>query len=413
MSNILNSEDFGLKIYNRFPPKYREDDVGQNFALKRYLQALADGGFKYSIDEINGITHLIDPDKVDAKVLPVLFKHYGLEVFHGIPEEYLRYLLPRLGEAWEKKGSLSIIEFVTTALSGTKATTEVNYDPKDNPWIDIKLEMDYSLSEFVPDVEQFTRLLQNFIPFYCDMNLIYSYMFYETQVLRTRDNEFMNILDHREEKGLIPFSAGTRFYPQLGVEDRLLNSTFILNELFRWDKDPDEHEDKIIIPFNESVGLSRERSKEYYVRTTNNKAMNSTFILNEFTHTDEFLDNVVYPLINEQLQLSGSETLKEHILMTYNEIVGISRRGVLTTNQSAVLGHAILGEAVFAYTEDNSDIIKDHVKETLVDVGSLLQPVDTYTNRGYNVLNSTFFTNGGVHCYDIITKGDEQTIITY
>ena len=42
MSNILNSEDFGLKIYNRFPPKYREDDVGQNFALKRYLQALSE-----------------------------------------------------------------------------------------------------------------------------------------------------------------------------------------------------------------------------------------------------------------------------------------------------------------------------------------------------------------------------------
>ena len=45
MSNILNSEDFGLKIYNRFPPKYREDDVGQKLALKRYLQALSDGGF--------------------------------------------------------------------------------------------------------------------------------------------------------------------------------------------------------------------------------------------------------------------------------------------------------------------------------------------------------------------------------
>ena len=77
MSNILNSEYFGLKIYNRFPPKYREDDVGQNFALKRYLQALSDGGFKYSIDEINGIADLKDPDKVDSKVLPILFKQIG------------------------------------------------------------------------------------------------------------------------------------------------------------------------------------------------------------------------------------------------------------------------------------------------------------------------------------------------
>ena len=230
MSNILNSEDFGLKIYNRFPPKYREDDVGQNFALKRYLQALADGGFKYSIDEINGITHLIDPNKVDAKVLPVLFKHYGLEVFHGIPEEYLRYLLPRLGEAWEKKGSLSIIEFVTTALSGTKATTEVNYDPKDNPVIDIKLEMDYSLSEFVPDVEQFTRLLQNFIPFYCDMNLIYSYMFYINNISLV--DFFLSVFGFSDvissKKSILPVNLRSLVAVRFLLITSLLSSIFCL-----------------------------------------------------------------------------------------------------------------------------------------------------------------------------------------
>ena len=42
MSNILNSKDFGLKIYNRFPPKYREDDVEQKYALKRYIQSLSE-----------------------------------------------------------------------------------------------------------------------------------------------------------------------------------------------------------------------------------------------------------------------------------------------------------------------------------------------------------------------------------
>lgn len=188
MSNILNSEDFGLKIYNRFPPKYREDDVGQNFALKRYLQSLSDGGFKHSIDDINGITNLIDPDRVDAKVLPILFKQYGLEVFNGIPEEYLRYLLPKLGEAWSKKGSLSVVEFITSSLSGVKVTTEVSYDENENPTIDVKFEMDYSIGNYFPSAEHFSKLLKNFLPFYCDANLIYTYGFYDDASMRGRDS---------------------------------------------------------------------------------------------------------------------------------------------------------------------------------------------------------------------------------
>ena len=96
MSNILNSEDFGLKIYNRFPPKYREDDVGQKLALKRYLQALSDGGFRYIIQDTNGLLDIKDPSRTSLDILLNLYKQYGLEVFNGIPENYLRSLLPYL-----------------------------------------------------------------------------------------------------------------------------------------------------------------------------------------------------------------------------------------------------------------------------------------------------------------------------
>lgn len=204
MSNILNSEDFGLKIYNRFPPKYREDDVGQNFALKRYLQSLADGGFKYSIDEINGLTHLIDPEKVDVKVLPILFKQYGLEVYNGIPEEYLRYLLPKIGEAWSKKGSLSVVEFISSSLSGIKVSTNVTYDEDENPIVEVRFEMDYLFGNYFPNVEQLSKLLKNFLPFYCDVNLVYSYGFYDDTKLKCRDEEenIFNYLPYDESIGL-------------------------------------------------------------------------------------------------------------------------------------------------------------------------------------------------------------------
>lgn len=38
MSDRLDPKDFGLKLYNRFPPSYRADDVGQKYALRGTLK---------------------------------------------------------------------------------------------------------------------------------------------------------------------------------------------------------------------------------------------------------------------------------------------------------------------------------------------------------------------------------------
>lgn len=292
MSNILNSEDFGLKLYNRFPPKYREDDVNQNFALKRYLQSLADGGFKHSIDEINGISDLIDPDRVDAKLLPILFKHYGLEIFNGIPEQYLRYLLPKLGEAWSKKGTLSVIEFITSSLSGIKTSTNVEYDDFDNPSVEIRFEMDYNLDGYFPNSEQFDKLLDNFIPFYCDKTILYTYMFYEYQRLTVKDNG------------------------------------------------------------------------------------------------DEYL-------FNDVVEDGGSFSLRNPFI----------------TETNALFGEAIFGKAVFGVLKDYLDTHIDNITDVkTVEEGILKIPVDTLTNKNYNLLNGSFFTNGA-SSYDIITIDGRTEVV--
>lgn len=204
MSNILSSEDFGLKLYNKFPPKYREDDVDQKFALKRYLQSASDGGFKPVIEDINGLTELINPSKTRKNVLPILFRYYGLEVFNGIPESYLRYLLPKLGEAWSKKGSLSVVEFISSSLSGIKTSTEVVYDELGNPDIEVRLEMDYSMDgSYFPDIGQFKRLLENFIPFYCDLILLNSYLFSESQSVAGSDSSLAHLTENSEDSTYI------------------------------------------------------------------------------------------------------------------------------------------------------------------------------------------------------------------
>lgn len=204
MSNSLNGKDFGSKIYNRFPPKYREDDVNQQYALKRYLESIAEGGFSHSIDEIKGLTSLIDPNNVDAKVLPILFKQHGLDVFNGIPEDYLRRLLPNLGEAWSKKGSLDVLEFITSSLSGIRTKTDVSYDKDGNPLIDVRLEMDSNLGDYFPDVKQFNRILDKFLPFYSDKTLIYSYVFDDIANVDVDENDFVNITHNPENEDISP-----------------------------------------------------------------------------------------------------------------------------------------------------------------------------------------------------------------
>lgn len=188
MSDILRSDDFGLKIYDRFPLKYREDDITQNFALKRYLQSASDGGYTHIINDTNGILDLVDPSSVNIDFLPVLYKQYGLDLFNGIPEIYLRYLLPKIGEAWSLKGSLRVVEFITSAVSGVKTVPEITYDEEGNPFISVRLAMDYNIdSGYFPEVEQLKKLLANFVPFYCDLGIYYNYLFYETEQLKVTD----------------------------------------------------------------------------------------------------------------------------------------------------------------------------------------------------------------------------------
>lgn len=268
----LESKDFGLKLYNKFPSKYREDDALQNFTLKRYFESLADGGFKYAIDEINGILNLIDPETVDSKILPILFKQYGLEVFNGIPEDYLRYLLPQLGEMWSNKGSISVVEYITSSISGIKTTTGVNYDDDENPIIDVKLEMDYNIGGYVPEASQLKRLLEKFIPFYSDTNIIYSYFFHESSVLTAKDMPFEDFIhDVKAESKSFSIKettdnmvSMTYVHDSTGVHEELkesftnvnyLNDGLYTNGLYCWDiiTTATKNETSLFIP---SIGVT-------------------------------------------------------------------------------------------------------------------------------------------------------------
>lgn len=286
---FFDNKDFGLKIYNKFPPMYREDDAKVNFALKRYLQAVGDGGFKLAIDEWNGLLDIYNPSNIDYNMLSILYEQFGFDLFYGIPEEYLRYLLPRLSEAWKKKGSLSVVEFVVSALSGIKTSTEVISDAQDNIQLNVRLEMDFNMGTFLPDPVQFKRILTKFVPFYLDSTLIYSYVFYESQKVLLAENYFFDeVKEDTKEYAFIPFDKGTRFMPVFNQLGYLLNDNLYTNGTKTFDIDPDTFTDIISMLYSETQTLSRQG--------------------------DELADKIIIPY-HDIIEVSGEDSRAEHVVM--------------------------------------------------------------------------------------------------
>lgn len=450
MSEKLNPNDFGLKLYNRFPPSYRLDDVDQRYALKRYLEAAAEGGFKYVIEEQNGILDLVNPQTSPLNVIYLLYEQYGLELFHGIPEEFLRAFLPNLGLAWAKKGSLDVVEYIVSSLSGIKTSTEVSYDEYDNPLVTVRLEMDFSVLNYFPDAKQFERILESFIPFYCDALLVYAYFYEDISYVHGDDTRNLTkITQYQGELGCIPFGIHQIARPLLNVEDIKLNENFVLNEIMNFgfdsgtllntDKllnedfvlnlpdtvfsefDTDSHIDRVIYTLEDTGSIINTRGgtpllnvpdkllnediilNDGVIKTSDSmvrpmlnnpyQTLNNTFILNGRVDTEESLDIIRINPVKEQSDVRGSDLVRDKFSQAYSETGSIYSKGH-GVSDDATLGSAVLGQAVLAVSEDYSDCCEDNIfMVTQENGGNLTNPVDTFLNTGYNELNSSFYLN--------------------
>lgn len=361
--STLDSKDFGLKLYNKFPPKYKEDDVPQSYALKRYLESLADGGFSHIIDDTNGLLTLVNPNTIDAKFLPVLYKQFGLEIFNGIPEGYLRYLLPKLGDAWTQRGSIAIVEFITSSLSGVKVTSEITYDDKENPYIKVFLEMDYNLGDYFPDVEHFIRLMEKFLPFYVDKSIVYIYTFYDEQVLKTFEESLMYIHDDR-------------------IEELTLRS-----EKSNEDVDIDTYKDSIVVLHSIEAEISNQG--------------------------DDIIDKVKTGVESDLVRLRPiEELLADKTSYTYNEYAGIYMRGQKVEG-NAIFAQAIFGESIFNKEDDFSDITEDKITYSVEETGSIIITTSsTNTNDVNGVPNENNAVGGDCDvCIDVIITNEGTTTI--
>ena len=194
MSKLLDPNTFGEKLYNTLPQMYRSDDATVEYALKRYLQALSDGGFSHVINELNGLLDLNDPDKCPKEFLELVFKQYGFEAFNGIPEVYLRKLLPLLGELYNRKGTTTVIEYLTSVISGIKTYIALSPNFAQDYTVNLRFEMDWDEQNF-PNRDQLLRIIKEFIPFFVEVVVVLIYMFYESASLKSEEKHSFNIVE--------------------------------------------------------------------------------------------------------------------------------------------------------------------------------------------------------------------------
>lgn len=169
----IDSSTLGEKLFRSLPIVYQREDKNQRHALERYLKVLAEGGLSYVADETTGLLDLNDPEKTPYNALMVLFEQYGLSMFYGVPEAYLRKLLPIIGDLYASKGSISSIEYLTGIISDVKSEIILDENFYENYHVYLTLDMTYDKKDKrdFPTENQLMRIINEFIPFFFNVTV--------------------------------------------------------------------------------------------------------------------------------------------------------------------------------------------------------------------------------------------------
>lgn len=362
----MDSKTFSEKLYNTLPVMYHNADSMVDYALKRYLQVLSDGGYSFVVDELNGILNLNDPERTPSEVLGVLFEQYGLPLFNGIPEVYLRKLLPILGDLYARKGATTVIEYLTSIISDVKTDIVISPDFLNDYHVDLRLEMDYDQTgaRDLPDREQLLRIIKEFLPFFIEVTIIFVYLFYETAKLQARERLEDFVTEVRSEHSRLLSGNREGLFPTLNNFDLGLNKSIYLNESYYYDVEVDKFWDKIKYILQETGNLDRRKSNQYLRPTLNNpfKLLNDDLVLNDYIDTDELVATNIKttPMLD-----TGRLKVLEVVVNTMKSIfeeqatlpsIGITDEGNSRFNIGDTFGSAIFANDDFiSKTEEHSD----------------------------------------------------------
>lgn len=175
-------------LYNRkLPQVYRDEDKKIGYPLKRYLESLIEGGFCGSINDIEGVMLLIDPENIPEKFFPYLYESFGLEYFPDIDIVYQRKFLMNIGELIRRRGTFSSVQFLIKVLTGLEA--ELSCDGNT-----LTIILSAKTLGQIDDIETSMRVINNFIktqiPYYINP-VIESRI--DTQVIPSKSYHFSSV----------------------------------------------------------------------------------------------------------------------------------------------------------------------------------------------------------------------------
>ena len=414
----MDSKTFSEKLYNTLPVMYHNADSMVDYALKRYLQVLSDGGYSFVVDELNGILNLNDPERTPSEVLGVLFEQYGLPLFNGIPEVYLRKLLPILGDLYARKGATTVIEYLTSIISDVKTDIVISPDFLNDYHVDLRLEMDYDQTgaRDLPDREQLLRIIKEFLPFFIEVTIIFVYLFYETAKLQARERLEDFVTEVRSEHSRLLSGNREGLFPTLNNFDLGLNKSIYLNESYYYDVEVDKFWDKIKYILQETGNLDRRKSNQYLRPTLNNpfKLLNDDLVLNDYIDTDELVATNIKttPMLDtvglaDNTSLGSEDTHRKESLVIgeqrfYASLnTGFTFNKDLLTNEGHVDMGNLAGEDLEGYT------VKDTVQETARVQNEHDTEIMAFLNTSVCVLN-TMILNNIPECVKITVNGETQ-----
>lgn len=107
--------NFAEHLYERLPEIYRREDARKdvNFTLRRYLEALDEGGIQLVFSELLALYDILDVDKCPSEVLPLLGRMLGYNYIEEVDAETQRKIIANLTELYKRKGTKSVINFIT------------------------------------------------------------------------------------------------------------------------------------------------------------------------------------------------------------------------------------------------------------------------------------------------------------
>jgi len=171
------SDKFQEYLYSRYPSVYRIYD--EDLLLQRFTYALTDPAIPL-IKKLEMMHDVLDIGFCPDSVIPRMYNNFGALYDDELSTSRQRKILRNIVDLLKYKGTGSVIEYIVSELTGIRTTIQYSPDPDDRTHTTLRLDMDYDLyNENIP-ASKLREVLEEFLPFYMVMTIVYVYKFMDS-----------------------------------------------------------------------------------------------------------------------------------------------------------------------------------------------------------------------------------------